>query len=169
MAAATVDDRTGERRRSFVAGEAGTALVEFALVLPLLLLLLLGMLDFGKALNYWLDETHLAHSGARWAVVNRYPGPGNLQQYVHGQADTPELKSLATVCVEFPSNPATGTNGQVGDPVRLTMSAPYNLLPFVGNSLGIDTAITIRATSTMRLEARPTTYGSGCWSPPAGP
>jgi Flp pilus assembly protein TadG len=45
--------------------EAGAALVEFVLVLPLLLVLLLGMLDLGKAFNYWIDETHLAHEGAR--------------------------------------------------------------------------------------------------------
>ena len=40
--------------------EEGTALVEFALVLPVLLLLLLGVLDFGKAYNYWIDTTHLS-------------------------------------------------------------------------------------------------------------
>ena len=37
--------------------ESGQALVEFALVLPLLLLLVLGMVDFGKAYNYWNDVT----------------------------------------------------------------------------------------------------------------
>ena len=43
--------------------------MEFALVLPLLLLILIGMLDFGKIFNYWIDETHLANEGARYAVV----------------------------------------------------------------------------------------------------
>src|SRR5437660_292654 len=42
----------------------GVALAELALVLPLLLVLLLGMLDFGKAFNDWIDETHLANEGA---------------------------------------------------------------------------------------------------------
>ena len=55
--------------------ERGVALIEFALVLPLLLVLLLGMIDAGKAFNYWNDETHLANEAARYAVVNSSPDP----------------------------------------------------------------------------------------------
>ena len=140
------------------------SLVEFALVLPLLLVLLLGMLDFGKAFNYWIDETHLANEAARWAVVNKNPGSGTLQQYVQQQADTPELRDGGTssvpsplqICISFPSGTAN-----VGDPVHVTASATYNWLPFLGTRLGI-TSTTITGSSTMRLEAQPTNYGAGC-------
>src|SRR5438128_12535421 len=74
--------------------ERGVALTEMALVLPLLLLLILGMIDFGKAINYWIDETHLANEAARMAMVNNNPGSGvgkNLQQYILDQADSAEL------------------------------------------------------------------------------
>jgi TadE-like protein len=57
--------------------ERGTALAELALVLPLLLVLLLGMVDLGKAFNEWIDETHLANEGARLASVNYCPDPSN--------------------------------------------------------------------------------------------
>ena len=53
--------------------DRGAALAEMALVLPLLLLVLFGMLDFGKAFNEWLDETHLANDGARLAAVSYCP------------------------------------------------------------------------------------------------
>ena len=53
--------------------EKGTALVELSLVLPLLLILLLGMADFGKAMTEWIDETHLASEGARLAAVSYCP------------------------------------------------------------------------------------------------
>jgi TadE-like protein len=56
-----------------VSDSRGTALVEMALVLPVLLLLLFGMLDFGKALNAWIDETHLANEAARIAAVSYCP------------------------------------------------------------------------------------------------
>jgi Flp pilus assembly protein TadG len=144
--------------------EGGAALVEFALVLPLLLVLLLGMLDFGKAFNYWIDQTHLANEGARWAAVNKNPGGGTLQQYVRSQANTPELRDGGTasvpgpiqICIAFPN----GTS-QVGDPVRVTASTTYNWLPFLGSRLGIaQTAIS--ASATMRLEATPSVYGAGC-------
>ena len=144
--------------------EEGAALVEFALVLPVVLVLLLGMLDFGKAFNYWIDQTHLANEGARWAAVDKNPGGGTLQQYVRSQANTPELRDGGTasvagpiqICIAFPN----GTS-QVGDPVRVTASTTYNWLPFLGSRLGI-AQTTMTASATMRLEAPPSVYGAGC-------
>ena len=87
-------------RRPNWAEERGVALVEFALVLPILLVLLFGMLDFGRAFNYWIDSTHLANEGARWAVVNKNPASaGTLQAYIRDQADTNELRSGGTASV----------------------------------------------------------------------
>ena len=70
--------------------------MEFALILPVLALLLFGMLDFGKAFNYWIDETHLANEGARFATVNKNPsGSGSLQQYIRDQVTSNELTTAA--------------------------------------------------------------------------
>jgi hypothetical protein len=150
-------------RRSGQSSESGAALAEFALVLPILLILLFGMLDFGKAFNYWIDETHLANEGARWAVVNKNPGSGSLQSYIQQQADTPELRSGGPsvptpleICISFPNGSA-----EVGDPVHVTATATYNWLPFLGSRLGI-AQTTLTGSSTMRLEAVPTNYAAGC-------
>jgi len=155
--------------RKLVRNEKGTALVEFAMILPILALLLFGLIDFGKAFNYWNDETHLAAEGARWAVVNSNPGSGTLQQYIQQQADTSELRSLATVCVSFPTNPDTGTSQQVGDPVSVTVKANYPWIPFLrsrihilgGTSVQLTLPGSISGTATMRLEALPTSYSAG--------
>lgn len=152
------------RRLARLGGEEGTALVEFALILPILALLLFAMLDFGKAFNYWIDETHLANEGARWAVVNRNPGGGSLQQYIRQQATTAELRNGGTasipnpaqVCISFPN----GTSN-VGDPVLVTVSATYHWLPILGGRIGI-AQTTISGSSDMRLEALPTNYAAGC-------
>jgi Flp pilus assembly protein TadG len=152
------------RLRKLGSDERGAALVEFALVLPLLLVLLFGMVDFGKAFNYWIDGTHLSSEGARWAVVNKNPGSGTLQEYIQQQADTPELKSGGTgtvgtplqVCISFPNGTA-----DVGDPVNVSASFTYNWMPFLGNQIGV-TQTTVSASATMRLEAVPTNYGAGC-------
>jgi Flp pilus assembly protein TadG len=152
------------RRLSPYGPEAGVSLVEFALVLPLLLVLLLGVLDFGRAFNYWIDQTHLANEGARWAVVNKNPGAGTLQEYIRQQGTTPELRNGGTssvpgplqVCISFPNGTA-----QVGDPVLVTVSSTFNWLPFLGQRSGI-AQTTLTASSTMRLEAVPTVYSAGC-------
>ncbi len=55
----------------------GQAAVEFALVVPVLCLVVLALIDFGKALNYWLDTSHLAGEGSRLAaVLGNSPEPG---------------------------------------------------------------------------------------------
>jgi Flp pilus assembly protein TadG len=146
--------------------ESGAAMVEFALVLPILLTLLLGMLDFGKSFNYWIDETHLANEGARWAAVNKNPGGGTLQQYIQQQADTVELRNGGTaqvaapakVCISLPN----GT-GNAGDPIQVTVSIDYNWLGFVRTELGGAATTTITGDSVMRLE-QPYTLGTGCTS-----
>jgi Flp pilus assembly protein TadG len=140
--------------------EAGVAVIEFALVAPILLVLLIGMLEFGKAFNYWIDETHLASSGARWAVVNNWPGKGTtgLAQYIQQQADTRELKTGGTtsvptrarVCITFP--PVGHSTPQTGDPVKVTVSVSYHWLPLIGDQLAV-TSSTITGAATMRLEA----------------
>jgi Flp pilus assembly protein TadG len=152
--------------RSLRRREDGVALVEFALVAPLLLVILFAMLDFGRTFNYWIDATHLANEGARWAVVNKNPASsGTLQDYIQGQADTDELRnggssavpSALEVCITFP-NGAT-----VGNPVQVTASLTYNWLPFLSEqALGGLTSTTVSSSSTMRLEAPPTAYAAGC-------
>jgi Flp pilus assembly protein TadG len=132
-------------------------MVEFALVLPLLLLLVLAMADFGKAFNYWIDATHLANEGARLAAVNGTAGrcpngttPATLQSYIQCQATTSELRSAAQVEICFPN----GGTGVVGDPVRVKVRATYNWLAFVAPHMPFAQA-TITGTSYMRIEAPP--------------
>jgi Flp pilus assembly protein TadG len=153
--------------RSLRHDESGQALVEFALVLPVLLVLVFGALDFGKAYNYWIDSTHLSASGARWAAVNKNPGAGGgqtLQQYIRDQADTAELReggtsavaNPLTVCINFPDGTAN-----IGDPVEVTVSTEYNFLNYLQVETGV-TSKTITGSSTMRLEQIPTNFDEGC-------
>jgi hypothetical protein len=145
--------------------EDGQALVEFALVLPVLVLILFGMIHFGKAVNYWNDATHLTAEAARFAAVDRKPDPSSaasLQAQILGQADTKELRegktdsvvSPARVCVDFPN----GTSN-VGDPVRVKMTFSYSWMPLLDLVPG---TLPITSSTVMRLEARPTNYAAGC-------
>jgi hypothetical protein len=60
------------------------------------------------------------------------------------------------VCISFPNGTAN-----VGDPVRVTVSATYHWLAFLGSRIGI-TQTAIVGSSNMRLEALPTNYSAGC-------
>jgi Flp pilus assembly protein TadG len=154
---------------------SGTALAELALVLPLLLLLIMGMLDFGKAFNEWIDETHLANEGARLAAVGYLAADCTsaanpnvcIAQQIQEGADIPELKSgrtatpyadaqdAARVCISYPTNPATNSHGQVGDPVQVTVQTNYHWLNYLVSEVSF-AATPIVGKATMRLERRAT-------------
>lgn len=50
--------------------ERGAAAVEFALVVPALLLLLLGIIEFGRAYNVQISLTHAARESARYMAIH---------------------------------------------------------------------------------------------------
>lgn len=149
------------------ADERGQGLIEFALVLPLILLILFAMIDFGKAFNYWNDETHLANEAARYAVVNRNPlGGSSLEAAVKNDADSGELKNGCSDCsikqpgvtVSFcfvnhePGNPdPNAPDTSVGAPLRATVTATYHWLGYlVGQGLPFTSGLT--GSATMRIE-----------------
>ena len=137
----------------------GVVLVEFALLLPVLLLILFGILSFGLAFNYWIDETHLTREAARYAAVDYNPGPeATLQSSILSQSDTAQLAAGAKVCISYPPNAdGSGSVGTVGDPVEATMTYVHTFIPFL--NLG---SVTINASATMRLEAPASDVSGGC-------
>lgn len=155
---------SSHRLRALAADESGQASVEFALVLPLLVTLILGMVGFGFALNYWIDETQLASSAARYAAVARNPaGTGTLQDFIRTQASAEGLEKGGTqstpdpleICVTYQNGAAT----KAGDWVRVEIKSDYRFFP------GLDLVpITITGSATMRLERPPnfTVVPSGC-------
>jgi Flp pilus assembly protein TadG len=155
------------RVRRLIHEERAVALTEFALVAPLLFIVLFGLIDFGKAINYWNDETQLAAQGARLAAVNgsntytgtclntSSPSATTLANYIQCQADTRELLSgktipsgatAAQVCISLP-----GTSGAIGQPIRVIVKSRYTWLPFLPLPASIKT-VTIQGAATMRVE-----------------
>jgi Flp pilus assembly protein TadG len=170
------------RRRS-LRSERGQALVEFVLLLPVFLLITFGLIEFGKGFNYWIDVTHLANEGARYAAVNRWPScPADdtsacseqLRKYVQERANTSELAlgganvegtglSYTTppaandgivVCFPEDASPATGEAVRVVVRAKYKLAVVDGLLSFIGlDNVGV---LDLSGSSTMRLERTPT-------------
>jgi Flp pilus assembly protein TadG len=149
------------RFRAFRRDERGTALVEFALLAPLLFLLLFGIVDFGRALDYYNQVTQLAGQGARAAAVNRMPdgtaitsGSALQNQIATTYTAQPELKKGIVVCVtQVPTN--------VGDPVTVKVSYQFHFLPLIGAAANALGGLTLSSTQTERAEVVPPTYAAG--------
>ncbi len=78
--------------------ESGQALVEMAFVLPFLLLLILGMVEFGWILNGEITITAAAREGARTAIVyeNATLAHSAVQSAVANAANSSSLKNVVT-------------------------------------------------------------------------
>jgi TadE-like protein len=146
--------RTGAGRSQ----ERGQALVEFALIAPLFLLIVVGIIQFGIGLNYWLDLNRIANQGARWAVVDKWPDcssdPGcTLIEHLEMQAVSGGLDPEVSICFE---------NGEtVGEPLTVRAEHEFNFLAIMDLA-----PITLRGKATMRIEQPPTNLSA---DPSVGP
>jgi hypothetical protein len=68
------------RRRTRQPDERGATLVEFAFVLPVFILFLFAIIDFGWLFAQFLDVKQGAREGARLAIVNDCAGFSSAQQ-----------------------------------------------------------------------------------------
>jgi Flp pilus assembly protein TadG len=74
-------------------GERGAAAVEFALVLPVLLLVIFGIIDFGRMLNAQITLTEAAREGARaTSILDAAAGGLRIDAVLNGMSPvTPNI------------------------------------------------------------------------------
>jgi len=122
----------------------GQAVVETALVLPLLLLLLMGIIEFGRLGNAYLAVTHAARHGVRHAAV----GASNSDIVAQVHAATTHL-ARENITVEVTPVPTQRRSGQ---DITVTVTYPLRLyLPFA-NLVFTANPVVVRSSLTMRAE-----------------
>lgn len=134
------------RRRNNLRSEHGQAAVEFALVVPVLLVLLLGIVQGGIAFHDYLTVTDAARAAERQAIEARVSGvtQADVQQAAWSAAPDLDHSQLGVVLAD-PSDPTFNTSGS-----QLTVTVTY---PYSINVLGIVVASgTLTSQMTGRLE-----------------
>lgn len=123
-------------RRRRLRGEDGQALLEFALVLPIFLLILCGILDFGWLFYNQLALNNICREGARYAVVNTAPNhttDGILHHIQNYMEDTYTLGDVdVTVTYSQPLDPISG------DVTVAVVEDFHFLTPLVSTVIGTD-------------------------------
>lgn len=61
-----------QRLRTFISADEGQNLVEFALLLPILMYILMGIMQFGLIFAVYLTQNNAVREGARWASIYVY-------------------------------------------------------------------------------------------------
>lgn len=131
-------------------GEKGQAMVEFALILPLLILLLCGILDFGWIFGNQLTLNNAVREAARNTSINfdETKAPSDAFNYALAY----DVISSRTGGVLDIDNMTIPVPTQTGDTITVSASYPLQILtPFLSTILGSD-IFQIDAETSMRLE-----------------
>jgi Flp pilus assembly protein TadG len=95
-------------------------MTEFALVLPLLTLLLFGVIQFGVAFNHYITLTDAVRAGARKAAVGRH-----LSDPVG--ATIAQVRTAATDLKPADLQITVNSTWNAGDEVRVCANYPYSI------------------------------------------
>ena len=130
----------------------GAAAVEFALLLPLLVLLLFGFIQFGTAFNTRIQATNAAREAARAAVVgiDNWDDVGGLQfwEVARNRAGVADISDCTYT-----------TDDVVGGTLTVTFDYPLDLvIPFLPSSASWDSGT---ARASMRIEQLSAPGGPG--------
>jgi hypothetical protein len=156
----------------------GQSLVEFSLVLPVLLVLVLMAVDFGRGFYAWVTLTNAVRDAANYAGMN--PGAGfGIGSAYNSIVLADGLQGLRTVCMPLSSSGqpvfnATGTQQNpipapvfsdgpqdanttptdLGDRATVTISCDFRVITPVVSSL-IGTPVRVSAASTFTIRVGP--------------
>ena len=130
-------DRRRIVARPGLGGSRGQAVVELALILPILLLCCMGMLDFGRGLNAWGVMQNAAREGAFFAAKNPHDTTLASDVKTVVLAEASPLLSAATVGNIVVSGPSTldGTLIEKTDSVTVTYNFQLVTPVFSGHSI----------------------------------
>jgi Flp pilus assembly protein TadG len=125
------------KKRFSFKNEKGQSMTEFALVLPILALLLFGVIQFGIVFNNYIQLTDAVRAGARKGAVGRH-----LQNPQGAVIQT--VRDASTSLKQSDLNVSVTSSWQQGSDVSVSASYPYSI-----NLLGV-VVKSGRLTSTTR-------------------
>ena len=136
-------------------GEHGVALVEFALVAPVLLLLLIGILDIGRTMNAYVTISNAAREGSHYAALHPTAPPDDIVSAVRDRV-VPLDPAAVTVAAGYydgttfqpwPASGVPASSPVTSVPVQVRVSYPWQAITVLIGAFFSSTPFT--ATSTV--------------------
>jgi len=132
--------------------ERGAELIEMAIALPLLLLVVLGIVDFGFLFQRYLVLTNAAMEGARVAVLPGY-SIADAQSRATTYATTGGVPAPVNAVATAVSLPGAGGGTWPGMRITVTHEYQYQYIgPIAGLFGGSFSSVTLTAQSTVRRQ-----------------
>ena len=151
----------GDLLRRLIRGGRGQSLVEFVLVLPIFLILIFAVIDFGMGLRSYISLTNATREGARFAAVGNLAGAypadcGVTDTTVVGRVcigmEGLNLANLQSVSVGYPDGQLPGNDVSVSAEYTYEYITPLgDLMSFLSAGAFPDT-LNLQTSTDMRLE-----------------
>lgn len=123
--------------------EKGQALVEFAIILPILLILVMGIVQFGMVLNAYMTIENAAREGARRGIVGG--SDKEIKNLIIATSPNLEAKNMTLII-----SPSEGSR-KSGDTLNVKIIYDYKLtIPIISNLF--NKVIELRSDMSMRME-----------------
>jgi len=147
--------RAHHRRRS---GERGQSLLEFAAVIPVFLLVVMGIVDFGVGLKTWIQVTNAAREAARYGAI--YCSQGEIDGTPVADLVVERAEDSATGLEFLPGDITVSSNcdaGHATESVNVTIEYDYKLISPLGGMMsfmggGIPSTLALSSSADMRME-----------------
>ncbi|MFD3157177.1 TadE/TadG family type IV pilus assembly protein [Haloimpatiens sp. FM7330] len=121
----------------------GQSLVEFAIIFPLILLVVMAIAEFGMIFNAYLTINNAAREGARAGIV----GTSDVEIQNLVLAASPNLESQNLTIIITPNE----TSRTSGETLTVTLNYTYHtIVPIISGI--IDDTVVLNAQTSMRIE-----------------
>jgi Flp pilus assembly protein TadG len=139
--------------------EKGAALLEAAITIPILLLIAVGIFEFGRAYQTWQVLTNAAREGARVAVLPD-PTAGIAEQRVRDYMQAGQLTGWASASINVNRSASLDLGGRTVSASQVTIDYPFNFIVLqpvarlVSRGSSVGSALVMRAQAVMRNESQ---------------
>ena len=143
----------------------GQGLVEFAISFPVVLLMVLFGVDFGRVFLGWVTLTNAVREAANFAALN--PGAWDSPGSPTARAEYERLitADAAQINCELPGtipSPTFPSGSDLGSPALVQITCQFSLItPFIGNMIGNPLNVSASASFPIRSGVIPDTPGGG--------
>lgn len=124
----------------------GQSLIEFALILPIILVLIIGFVDLGRAVFYYSSLSNAVRESTRYAITQRNPDEEDIKdkvlEYAFALHNTPNPLAKGDIIITYP----TVENNKN---ITISIQATFTFVPIT--PLIAPNGIDLVAQSTMRI------------------
>ena len=145
--------------KRFIKNQRGSALLETAITIPIVLLVSVAIFEFGRAYQTWQILTNAAREGARMAVLPD-PTPGVVEDRVMQYMRAGQLNAATSAAIAVDRSATLNVSGRLVSASQVSIDYPFSFIVLqpvarlVAPTTSLGGAVVMHAQAVMRNETQ---------------